>query len=274
MSEKARVLVVEDDPDLSTILRICFTSMGYEVLIAMRGQEAIHLARQQLPNLIMLDIMLPDMTGYDVCVDLRTNVRTSHIPIIFLTQKDERSDKITSLELGADDYITKPFDIEELRLRVRNTIENATRQTEVDPRSNFPKGHLPRNHERGPEKNGKFGTYLHFKIHEFEPFTDVYGFLAGDDVIRFAASLIKEVVEAHGTGDDYIQHPYTDNFVVITYADDVHLIQQGVIERFNEEVKNHYTFLDRDRGYIVALGDDDQGQYKANLMHMSASAVS
>lgn len=274
MSDKARVLVVEDDPDLSTILRLCFTSMGYEVLVAMRGKEAVALARQQLPNLIMLDIMLPDMTGYDVCVDLRTNARTSHIPIIFLTQKDERSDRIDGLLLGADDYITKPFDIEELRLRVRNTIESATRQTEVDPRTNLPKGHLPRDHQRGPEKNGKFGTYIHFVIKDFAPFVDVYGFLAGDDVIRFAASLIREVLEEHGTPDDYIQHPQTDNFVVVTYASAVAEITEHIIERFNEEVKNHYTFMDRDRGYIVTAGEAGQRERKVGLMSMSATPIS
>ncbi|HRF96559.1 MAG TPA: response regulator, partial [Aggregatilineales bacterium] len=116
---KGRILVVEDDFDISNMLRIYFTGQGYEVQVAPRGSDALAMTRKQLPELIMLDIMLPDMNGYDVCKELRTTARTRHVPIIFLTQKDERSDKIIGLEMGADDYVTKPFDIEELKLRVQ-----------------------------------------------------------------------------------------------------------------------------------------------------------
>src|SRR5262249_34970770 len=105
---KGRILVVEDDFDISNMLRIYFTGQGFEVSVARRGNDALSMTRQSLPHLIVLDIMLPDMDGYAVCKQLRTTTRTSHIPIIFLTQKDERSDKIAGLELGADDYITKP----------------------------------------------------------------------------------------------------------------------------------------------------------------------
>src|SRR5688572_12361384 len=105
---KGRILVVEDDFDISNMLRIYFTGQGFEVTVAPRGGDALAITRQSLPHLIVLDIMLPDMDGYAVCKELRTTTRTSHIPIIFLTQRDERSDKIAGLELGADDYITKP----------------------------------------------------------------------------------------------------------------------------------------------------------------------
>ncbi|MEP7294522.1 MAG: response regulator, partial [Chloroflexota bacterium] len=139
---KGRILVVEDDSDISNMLRIYFSGQGYEVQVAPRGGDALTMTRKQLPNLIVLDIMLPDMNGYDVCRELRMTTRTSHIPIIFLTQKDERSDKIQGLELGADDYITKPFDIEELKLRVQNAITAANRQTQIDSKSNLPTGRL------------------------------------------------------------------------------------------------------------------------------------
>lgn len=103
---KGRILVVEDDFDISNMLRIYFTGQGYDVQVAPRGGDALTLTRKQLPQLIVLDIMLPDMDGYAVCRELRQTTRTSHIPIIFLTQRDERSDRIAGLELGADDYIT------------------------------------------------------------------------------------------------------------------------------------------------------------------------
>src|SRR5512136_2130191 len=139
---KGRILVVEDDFDISNMLRIYFSGQGYDVQVAPRGGDALALTRKQLPQLIVLDIMLPDMDGYAVCRELRQTTRTSHIPIIFLTQRDERSDKIAGLELGADDYITKPFDIEELRLRVQGAIRRAERESLTDPISGLPSGKL------------------------------------------------------------------------------------------------------------------------------------
>src|SRR5690606_22098851 len=139
---KGRILVVEDDFDISNMLRIYFSGQGYDVQVAPRGSDALTMTRRQLPNLIVLDIMLPDMNGYDVCRELRQTTRTSHIPIIFLTQKDERSDKIAGLELGADDYITKPFDIEELKLRVQNAIAAADRTRLINDKSGLPTGRL------------------------------------------------------------------------------------------------------------------------------------
>jgi DNA-binding response OmpR family regulator len=131
---KGRILIVEDDFDISNMLRIYFSGQGYDVMIAPRGGDAFNMARNQLPHLIILDIMLPDMDGYAVCRQLRQTIRTSHIPIIFLTQKDERSDRIAGLELGADDYITKPFNVRELIARVRavlRRLQKSTTESEV-----------------------------------------------------------------------------------------------------------------------------------------------
>src|SRR5688572_17829010 len=138
----ARLLIVEDDIDISNMLKIYFNGLGYDADVAMRGSEALEKTRQVLPHLIVLDIMLPDIDGYEVCRTLRTNTRTSHIPVIFLTQKDERSDRLQGLELGADDYITKPFDIEELKLRVQGAIRRSERESLTDPRSGLPSSRL------------------------------------------------------------------------------------------------------------------------------------
>src|SRR5512141_992467 len=131
---KKRLLVIEDDIDVSEMLVAYFTSQGYEVFNAMTGGDGIALARSKFPNLVLLDVMLPDMDGFDVCRVLRTTTLTKYIPICFLTQRDSRADKVAGLELGADDYVTKPFDIEELRLRVQGSIRRATRDALQDPR--------------------------------------------------------------------------------------------------------------------------------------------
>jgi DNA-binding response OmpR family regulator len=123
---KSRLLVVEDDNDISNMLKIYFTSLGYDVDVAPRGIEALEKTRTVIPHLIVLDIMLPDIDGYEVCRKLRQSTRSSHIPVIFLTQKDERSDKLQGLELGADDYITKPFNPREVVARVRTVLRRST----------------------------------------------------------------------------------------------------------------------------------------------------
>ena len=270
---KGRILVVEDDFDISNMLRIYFSGQGYEVQVAPRGGDALTMTRKQLPNLIVLDIMLPDMNGYDVCRELRTTTRTSHIPIIFLTQKDERSDKIQGLELGADDYITKPFDIEELKLRVQNAIAASNRQTQIDSKSNLPTGRLIEDHLRTLMHAQKIWAYVDLKINNFDAFTDVYGFVAGDEVIRFMALLMGEVIDELGTPDDYAGHPGRDNFITITHTQDLDRFKEKMVARFDDEVRQHYSFIDRERGYIL-VPDSLLGERQVPLMTLSTGSVS
>lgn len=121
--KKDKILIVEDDHDIQKMLRVYFEAMGYVTYTTVRGNDGLEIAGKFLPNLVILDIQLPDIDGYEVCRSLRLNKVTHAIPILFLTQKDERDDRIAGLELGADDYITKPFDIEELGLKVKTIIK-------------------------------------------------------------------------------------------------------------------------------------------------------
>ncbi|MBL8106394.1 MAG: response regulator, partial [Anaerolineales bacterium] len=248
---KARLLIVEDDIDIGNMLKIFFAGMDFEVDVAVRGSDALEKTKNVLPHLIVLDIMLPDIDGYEVCRNLRTNMRTSHIPVIFLTQKDERSDKLQGLELGADDYITKPFDIEELKLRVQGAIRRAERESLTDPRSGLPAGRLIEEQLRRIIRE-KGWALLDARVNEFEPFKDVYGFVAGDDVLRFSAMLIGEVVDEIGTTTDFIGHAGGDNFIIITREEKAPLIKARLKERFNKEVQTHYNFIDRQQGFMHA----------------------
>ncbi len=265
---KGRILVVEDDFDISNMLRIYFSGQGYDVQVAPRGGDALALTRKQLPQLIVLDIMLPDMNGYDVCRELRQTTRTSHIPIIFLTQKDERSDKIAGLELGADDYITKPFDIEELKLRVKNQIDRAERENYTDPNSGLPSSAIIEDRLRELMRSSGTWTYLDCKILNFDDFKEVYGFVAGTEVMRFMALLMGEIVDGYGTPNDFLGHPGSDNFVIITYSDRAETFETKLSERFDEEVQQHYSFIDRERGHMLKEGKE------VSLMKLAVGSVS
>ncbi|GAB4550316.1 MAG: response regulator [Anaerolineae bacterium] len=260
---------MEDDFDISNMLRIYFTGQGYDVQVAPRGGDALTLTRKQLPQLIVLDIMLPDMDGYAVCRELRQTTRTSHIPIIFLTQRDERSDRIAGLELGADDYITKPFDIEELKLRVKNAIDRVDREKSMDPRSNLPSSRLIEEQLRDLTRTQQTWYYMDVKINHFDSFQEVYGILASTEILRFVALITGEVVDEFGTPDDFIGHPGNDNFVIISYSNRAQAMKDRIVNRFNEEVKQHYTFIDRERGHVVV----EDGNTKP-LMTMSVGMVS
>src|SRR6185436_18654153 len=269
---KSRLLVVEDDIDIGNMLKIYFSGMEFDVDVAVRGSDALEKTKQVLPNLIVLDIMLPDIDGYEVCRNLRTNMRTSHIPVIFLTQKDERSDKLQGLELGADDYITKPFDIEELKLRVQGAIKRSERESLTDPRSGRPAGRLIEDQLRRIIKETGWAL-LDAKVNNFEPFKDVYGFVTGDDVLRFTSFLIGEVVDELGSTTDFIGHAGGDNFIIITSEEKSASIKARIKQRFNSEVQSHYNFMDRQQGFMQAPAADGTTS-NVPFMTMSVGIVS
>ncbi len=269
---KARLLVVEDDQDISSMLKIYFSSQGYEVDLALRGELALEKTRQTMPHLIVLDIMLPDIDGYEVCKRLRSNSRTSHIPVIFLTQKDERSDKLQGLELGADDYITKPFDIEELRLRVQNAIARAERESLTDAQSGLPSGKLIEDQLRKIIRE-KDWSFIDIRLNNFEYFKEVYGFIAANDVLRYTGMLMGEVLDNFGTEFDFLGHAGGNNFVIITRVARSTDVTEQIIKKFNETIPTHYNFMDRQQGYILAKNEKGE-QIKYPLMTISIGAVS
>lgn len=121
----ARVLVVEDETDLQQVLEYNLKHAGHEVSIASRGSEALRLVREQRPDLVLLDLMLPDMLGTEICRTLKSAPETRAIPVMMVTAKGEEIDRVVGFELGADDYVVKPFSVRELLLRVSAVLRRA-----------------------------------------------------------------------------------------------------------------------------------------------------
>jgi CheY-like chemotaxis protein len=270
---KGRILVVEDDIDISKMLRIYFDSQGYEVLVANRGNDALDTCRAKLPNVVVLDIQLPDIDGYEVCRSLRSNTRTSYVPIIFLTQKDERSDKIAGLELGADDYITKPFDIEELKLRVEGAIRRSLREALTHPVTNLPAGKLIEEQLKKVKDLPDPWTLLYFGIRNVNAFKEVYGPIQVNEVLIFLADIMRETVEAHGTLNDFIGQASDNDFIIISTPKAALAICRTITERFNGECNVFYSFPDRERGHIT-YKDIDGVVQKADFMKIAVGVVS
>jgi DNA-binding response OmpR family regulator len=119
---KKRILVVDDEVDLVETVRFSLELEGYDVLVAYNGEEALNQARKENPDLILLDLMLPKLDGYKVCRLLKFDERYKHIPILMLTAKIQEKDKATGMETGANEYITKPFEMDELMKKVKNYL--------------------------------------------------------------------------------------------------------------------------------------------------------
>src|SRR5258705_9276881 len=165
------------------MLNAYFRVQGYEVFTVNWGEDGVRAGQTIFPDLIILDIRLPDIDGYEVARRLRGDRRTNEIPIIFLTEKRERIDRLQGFEVGADDYITKPFDVQELRLRVRNALKRVSQGSLTNPITGLPEGALV--DEKLSELIGKDGVAaLYVSIENMDQFREANGFVASDDVLR------------------------------------------------------------------------------------------
>jgi two-component system phosphate regulon response regulator PhoB len=131
------VLVIDDERDLLSLLDFNLRGAGFETLLATTGEEALSVLRRRLPDIVLLDLMLPDISGTEVCRQMKADPRTRHVPVVMLTAKGEEVDRIVGFELGADDYVTKPFSIRELVLRLKSVLRRAgaVRAAERPPES-------------------------------------------------------------------------------------------------------------------------------------------
>jgi DNA-binding response OmpR family regulator len=270
---KETILVVEDAPDISSLLKIYFVSQGYEVLTAMRGQIALDICRKTPPNLALLDVNLPDMEGYDIGKALRQSPRTRHIPIIFLTARGEKRDRLYGLgEVQADYYLTKPFDIEEVHMIVKGALERSSQKNLTHPVTKLPTAEILNDQYRTLlNSTGWAMAVVH--INGFDTFTQVYGTVVGEDVLKFTALLLSEVINEAGRPEDFVgQMVVGSSFVITSDPDHMPTIVAKLCERFDAEIGLHYNFKDRKNGYITT--NDDQGQQRqVPLMSISIGVL-
>ena len=242
---KYKLLIVEDDLDVAEMVTSFFKKHEYEVFTVNWGEDGVRACHENHPDLVILDIRLPDIDGYEVARRLRTDRRTADVPIIFLTEKRDRTDKLQGLELGADDYITKPFDISELRLRVRNALDRINQQALTNSISGLPDGALV--YERLKDSLQKDGQgVLLISLENVDAFREVYGFVASDDVLRAFSVLIQTSMKEVGAGNDFIGHLSPSDFVAIVPSGAVQPLQERVRQKMAQSVEKFYPIKDRD----------------------------
>jgi CheY-like chemotaxis protein len=219
-TKKERILVVEDAPDIRSLLKIYFTSQGYEVLTAMYGQAALEICRKTPINLALLDVNLPDMEGYDIGIALRRNPRTSHIPIIFVTARGDRQDRLRGLgEVQAQYYLVKPFDIEELHIIVKSQFDAQRRKNLFHPVTYLPTADLINDQLRALLTKDGWALAL-VRINGFDTFTQEYGDVFGEDILKFLAFLMNETLNELGDETNFLGHMVVgQKFVMISTLD-------------------------------------------------------
>lgn len=249
-----KIFIVEDDADLSEMLSAYFRVQGYDVSTAMRGEDAVHAISKDIPDVAVLDIRLPDIDGYEVCRRLRRARRTQNLPVIFLTEKRERDDKLAGLELGAVDYITKPFDIQELRLRVRNALRRARLSTLLNPVTGLPEGTLVRERLEQMLTQPDWGVVL-TGVRGLDKFRDRFGFVA-DDVSRAVTLMIANAVQESGTGDDFVGHADSGDFIILTSSERSDKLAERCLVRLQPSIQYFYPALERQR--LHEMPDDQR----------------
>jgi len=244
LEAKPVLLIVEDDLDVADMLNAYFNVQGFEVQTANWGEDAVKACSSHPPDLVILDIRLPDIDGFEVARRLRTNRRTHNVPIIFLTEKRARSDRLQGLELGGDDYITKPFDIQELRLRVRNALSRTKLGIVTNPVTNLPEGALL--DEKLAESMRKDGwEMLHVKLENMDFFRDNYGFVASDDVLKAISLMIASVIRDEGAAEDFIGQLGTAEFVVVSSVTRLPALRDKILTRLEQSLDYFYPLKDR-----------------------------
>lgn len=244
---KSTILIVEDDLDIAEMLNAYFRVQGYEVKTVNWGEDGVQVCQQQPPDLVILDIRLPDIDGFEVARRLRANRKTKAIPIIFLTEKRERSDRLKGLELHADDYITKPFDIQELRLRVRNTLQRARQGTLTNPITGLPEGSLVDEALEVSLVGGETAIMV-VSLRNMNRFREVYGFVASDDLLRAVSLMVRDVINELCEPDDFLGHLSNSDFLVITKPSRSALLRERVRKRLEPSFDYFYADHDREKG--------------------------
>jgi len=251
------ILVVDDDPDIARFVEVNLRSAGFDVVVAPDGEEALVKADEIRPDLVLLDVMMPRIDGFEVAQRLRRNPRTANTCIIMLTAKAQSSDKVLGLTAGADDYIIKPFDPIELLARVKTTLRRARDNRNLSPLTGLP-GNIQIEDEvqRRVEESQSFAL-LTCDLDNFKAYNDHYGFLQGDRVIQATARILQDAVEEYSRAEGFVGHVGGDDFVLVVSPDAAEDVAKRIIVQFDREATNHYDRGDVERGFIEV--EDRQG---------------
>jgi PleD family two-component response regulator len=251
------ILIVEDDRFLARLLDVELSSSGYTVRIANDGEEGLAAAFERCPDLVLADVMMPRMDGFELVRRLRGDGRTESVSIILVTARGLQTDKLTGLTAGADDYIVKPFDNEELLARVAGVLRRAEYMKSQSPLTGLPGNVRIEDEIQARVDLRQPFAVLYLDLDNFKAFSDRYGFVRGDEALRATGHLIRDTAKAVAGAGTFVGHIGGDDFVVVCDPERADAVAREVIRGFDDLVPTLYDEEDRARGGIVA--EDRQG---------------
>jgi diguanylate cyclase (GGDEF)-like protein len=266
------ILVVEDERLIARLLKETLEIEGYQTVVVLNGEDAVQFALRETPDLILLDITLPGIDGYEVIRRLREHPKTIHIPIVVLSAYSSSTDKARAFELGVDGYITKPFNNDELLACVRRQLHRI-QQSSLSPLTRLPGGlQLERAISYKLDSNNPWSV-LYLDLDNFKAFNDVYGFLAGNAMILLVGDICQRMVHEYGNDDDFVGHVGGDDFIIVTTPDCVKTLCRFILAAYKQESIVLYRPEDVKCGLIN--GVDRKGRpYQFPLVSLSIGVVS
>ncbi len=252
------ILIVEDDPFISRLLEVELAAAGYEVRVVGDGTEALEAAFERCPDLMLADVMMPRMDGFELTRRLRGDPRTESVSIIILTARGLPTDKLQGLTAGADDYLVKPFENEELVARVNGVMRRAKYMKAQSPLTGLP-GNVRIEDEIQTRINmGEQFALMYLDLDNFKAYSDRYGFVRGDETLQRTGHLIRDVARSIGSAGTFIGHIGGDDYVVVTTPELATPIAEEIISQFDALVPSFYDEEDAERGYVEA--EDRHGE--------------
>lgn len=253
-----KILVVEDESSLRTILKFQLEGAGYDVTTAIDGIEGLERVQRELPDLVLLDVMMPRMDGSEVCRQLKSSFLTSQIPVIMLTARGQIQDKVAGLDVGANDYLTKPYSLDELLVRVRNILHWSRLQREANPLTGLPGNVAIEAEATRRIQSGERFALLYIDIDNFKAYNDYYSYQKGDEAIRLTASILLRAVGRFGTTGDFVGHVGGDDFVILSTPDEGRQVADEIVRDFDEKAPLLYSEKDRGRGYVMVTNRQNE----------------
>lgn len=268
-----KILIADDDLEILELLKFTFENEHYSVVTAVDGLETVDKVSTEKPDIIILDINMPKLSGFEVCEKVRADSSTCLIPIIILTSLTKTKDRITGIKLGADEYMSKPFEPFELLARVEGLLKRMKESLAANPLTGLP-GNISIEAEiKRKLDKGKLFSVMYIDADNFKAFNDKYGFEKGDNIIRLMAVILRTAIAELGGKEDFLGHLGGEDFVVITKPKEVKTLSEKVIQVFDSLIPAQYDEDVRSRGYIWGLNRQNQ-EIKYPLMTISIGAVS
>lgn len=256
-----KILIIDDSIEHIRIL-ISLLADQHEVYFAKSGEESLAMLNSVLPDLILLDIVMPGMDGFEVCQRIKENSKWQEIPLIFISAQDAVDDETKGLELGAIDYIAKPFNPAIVQARIKNHLQLRTARRELErlyalaldanPVTGLPGNNSIARHIERMLQSDENTSVIYTDIDNFKAYNDKYGFARGDEIIRFMGELLKKAVAETGCPEAFVGHVGGDDFILVVSTAQSSQVTQKIVKYFDQDIITFYNRQDIEMRCIQA----------------------